>query len=107
MNDERKTKKQLIDELEELRGRKDAFQGMADQSADAITTTDLVGRYTYFSPGAEKLTGFSAEEVLGRYMSEFTLGGHEEAKAIQERLRREEQITNYELPFLRKDGEWM
>ncbi len=35
------------------------------------------------------------------------LGGHEEAKTIQERLRREEQITNYDLTFHKKDGEWI
>lgn len=46
MKDDKKTKKQLIDELDELRGRKGAFQEMAEQSADAITTTDLSGRYT-------------------------------------------------------------
>ncbi len=47
MKDENKTKPQLIDELAELRGRKDAFQEMAEQSADSIVTTDLTGRITY------------------------------------------------------------
>ena len=58
MNDQRKTKKQLLEELEKLRGSKDAFRDIAEQSADAIVTTDLAGRHTYFSPGAERITGF-------------------------------------------------
>jgi len=40
MNDQRKTKKQLIDELAELRGHRSAFQDIAEQSADAIYLTD-------------------------------------------------------------------
>ena len=38
MNDEGKTKQQLFDELEELRGRKDAFWDPAEQSADSLIT---------------------------------------------------------------------
>ena len=37
MNDQRKTKKQLIDELE-LRGRKDAYRDPAEQSVDSLIT---------------------------------------------------------------------
>ena len=37
MNDQRKTKKQLIDELE-LWGRKDAFRDTAKQPADSLIT---------------------------------------------------------------------
>ena len=75
MKDEKKTKQQLIDELAELRGRNDAFQDIAQHSADAIITTDPSGRCTYFSPGSEKLTGYTAEEVLGQRVAEFYPGG--------------------------------
>ena len=107
MNDQRKTKKQLLEDLAELRVRKDAFQDIAEQSADAIVTADLSGRVTYFSPGAEKQTGFSAEEVMGTRLTDFYLrGGYEEAKAIMDRLHQEGQITNYEGAARKKDGEW-
>ena len=107
MNDQSKTKKQLIDELEELRGSKDAFRDITEQSADAIVTADLSGRVTYWSPGAEKQTGYSAEEVLGARLSDFYLrGGYEEAKAIMDRLQQEGQISNYEGACLGKNGEW-
>jgi len=96
MNDQRKTKKQLLEELEELRGSNDAFREIAEQSADAIVTADLSGRITYWSPGAEKQTGYKAEEVVGTRLANFYLrGGYEEARAIMDRLEREGPITNY------------
>ena len=107
MNDQRKTKQQLIDELEELRGSNDAFRDIAEQSADAIVTADLSGRVTYWSPGAESQTGYTAEEIVGTRLSDFYLrGGFEEAKSIMDRLKREGQILNYEGACRRKDGGW-
>ncbi|MCH7841402.1 MAG: GAF domain-containing protein [Chloroflexi bacterium] len=104
MNDQRKTKKQLIDELEQLRGSKDAFKDIAEQSPDCIVTTDLSGRVTYWSPGAEKMTGYSAEEVLGTRVAENYKGGYEEASSIMELLQRDGQVVNYEITLRKKDG---
>ena len=104
MNDQRKTKKQLIDELEELRGRKDAFKDIAEQSPDCIVTTDLSGRVTNWSPGVEKMTGYSAEEVLGTRVAEIYKGGYEEASSIMELLQRDGQVVNYEITLRKKDG---
>ena len=104
MKDENKTKKQLIDELAELRGRKDAFQEIAEQSADIICTTDLSGRITYWSPGGEKLLGYAAEDALGNRVAGYYQGGDEEARALMVRLQQEGQILNYELTLRKKDG---
>ena len=106
MNDQQKTKQQLIEELQELRGRKDAFQDIAEQSADAIVTADLAGRFTYFSPGAERITGFSAEEALEMRVAEIYKGGYEEASSLMELLQREGQVVNYEITLRKKDGGW-
>ena len=65
MKDEQKTKKQLVDELDELRGCKDACRDMGEQPTDAIVTTDLSGGLTYFSPGFENMSSYSAEQILG------------------------------------------
>ncbi|MCH7841775.1 MAG: GAF domain-containing protein [Chloroflexi bacterium] len=104
MNDQQKTKQQLIEELQELRGRKDAFQDIAEQSADAIVTADLAGRFTYFSPGAERITGFSAEEALEMRVAETYKGGYEEASSLMELLQRDGQVVNYEITLRKKDG---
>jgi PAS domain S-box-containing protein len=106
MNDDQKSKEQLVKELEELRGSKDAFQGIVEQSADCIVTTDLAGRCTYFSPGAVKMTGFSAAEVLGTPVADVYKGGYEAASSIMDLLQREGQVVNYEIAIRKKDSGW-
>ncbi len=50
-------------QVEEL---KDYLQGLIDNSADAIVTTDLDGRVISWNPGAGLIFGFAAEEVFGK-----------------------------------------
>ncbi len=143
MQDERKTKKQLIQELASLRQRtaalealqaehsrvgepvagrtkpeetgramaaaiaRDSLQLIVENSADAIAVSDNHGRVTYFSPGAEELFGFRADEMLGRPVAEFYRSGLKEVRALMERLRAEGRVRNYETAMRRKDGRWM
>ena len=58
MSDKRKTKSELIAELDELRRLYEAaagdlgfFKSILDQSPDAIVTTDTKGKITYWTPG--------------------------------------------------------
>jgi len=37
---------------------------------DAIISTDISGRITYLNPAAEKMTGWPAQEALGRPLAE-------------------------------------
>ncbi|MGH7535483.1 MAG: hybrid sensor histidine kinase/response regulator, partial [Gemmatimonadales bacterium] len=39
---------------------------LLNQTSDAIMVADLEGRYTFWNAGAERITGWSAEEILGR-----------------------------------------
>ena len=39
-------------------------------SSDAIISTDISGRITYLNPAAERMTGWSVQEALGRPMAE-------------------------------------
>ncbi|MGB0121457.1 MAG: EAL domain-containing protein [Solirubrobacterales bacterium] len=43
-------------------------------SHDAITSQDCEGRFISWSPGAERVFGFSADEVVGRHVSEIFPG---------------------------------
>ena len=45
---------------EEVRSGRDFLQSIAENSANAIVTTDVHGRVTYWSPGAEELAGYRA-----------------------------------------------
>jgi PAS domain S-box-containing protein len=89
------------------RHTRDFLQSIAENSADAIVTTDGRGRITYFSRGAEDLFGWKADEILGRPVAEFYPGGREEARSVMRRLEREGRIRNYETAFWAKDGRWV
>ena len=92
---------------EEVRGTRDFLQSIAANSADAIVTADVHGRVTYFSPGAEELLGYRAEDSLGTRAVDYYRGGLEEARAFMQRLRVEGRIRNYETALRTKDGGWV
>ena len=89
MNNERKTKKQLAAEISRLGKRLDLFQGLVENSPDAIVMTDAQGLITYFSPGAVALGGWTSEEMLGTLGADFYQGGVEEAREVMRLLRQE------------------
>ncbi|HEV8438353.1 MAG TPA: GAF domain-containing protein [Methylomirabilota bacterium] len=91
----------------EVRDARDFLQSIASASADGIITTDVHGRFTYFSPGAEEMFGYEAAEMLGRPAAEFYRDGAEQARAVMTRLEAEDRIRNQELPFRAKDGGWV
>ncbi|MBI2460277.1 MAG: PAS domain S-box protein [Candidatus Rokubacteria bacterium] len=90
-----------------FQGSRDFLQAIAEASADAIVTTDLHGRFTYFSPGAEAIFGYRAEEVLGQRIAGYYRNGMKEARAVMERLIAEGQIRHYETALRAKDGRWI
>jgi len=47
-------------------GSEDALHRLADALPDALFTIDLEGRVTYWNRAAERITGWSAQEALGR-----------------------------------------
>ena len=92
---------------EEVRGTRDFLQSIAENSVDAIVTTDVSGRVTSWSPGAEELLGYRAKEAFGLTGTGFYRGGLEEARAVMRRLRAEGRIRNYETVLRTKDGCWV
>jgi PAS domain S-box-containing protein len=92
---------------EAVRDARDFLQSIAENSVDAIGTTDIRGRITYYSPGAEQLLGYRADEMLGQRGADFYRGGEEEGRAIMQRLRAEGQIRNYETTLRARDGRWV
>ncbi|MFQ5829716.1 MAG: PAS domain S-box protein, partial [Candidatus Methylomirabilia bacterium] len=92
---------------EQARSTRDFLHSITENSADAIITTDIRGRITYFSPGAEEIFGYQAEEILGRPAAEYYRSGPEEARAVMDRLRADTQVRNHEAAFRHKDGRWV
>lgn len=72
---------------------------------DAIVTKDLHGVITSWNQGAEKLFGYTAEEMIGQPVLKLIPPGHrDEEPKILERIRRGERIEHYESIRVRKDG---
>jgi PAS domain S-box-containing protein len=72
---------------------------------DAIISKDLNGIIISWNAGAERLFGYSADEVIGNPITILIpLDRHDEEPAILERLRRGERIDHYETVRRRKDG---
>ncbi len=86
---------------------RDFLHSIAANSADAIVTTDVRGRVTYVSPGAEEMFGYRGAEVLGQPAASFCRSGEAEAEAVMARLRAEGRIRNYETAVRVRDGRWV
>lgn len=51
---------------EELRATKDFLERLIDSTVDAIVAADIEGRVILFNEGAERIFGYSEEDVIGR-----------------------------------------
>ena len=74
-------------------------------SDDAIVGKDLNGIITTWNSGAERLFGYTAEEIVGKPVTILIPPDrHDEEPSILERVRRAERIDHYETVRRRKDG---
>lgn len=83
---------------------KEYLEAIVTSTSDAICTTDTHGRVIYFSPGAERMLGFSGAEMAGRYTHQLYAGGHREAQRIMRTLRKNGLLQNHETILKAKGG---
>jgi PAS domain S-box-containing protein len=78
---------------------------IVESSDDAIVSKTLDGIITSWNPAAEKLFGYSSEEIVGRPIAALApLDRENEMPAILERIRRGEKVDHFETVRRRKDG---
>ncbi|QBR71155.1 histidine kinase [Beijerinckiaceae bacterium] len=78
---------------------------IVENSDDAIISKDFDGIITTWNPGAERLFGYTAEEVIGKPITILIPPERQdEEPGILERIRQGERIHHYETVRLRKDG---
>ena len=74
-------------------------------SDDAIASKDLTGVVTSWNRAAERLFGYTAQEMIGRPIAVLAAPGREdEMPAILERIRRGERVDHFETVRRRKNG---
>jgi len=76
-----------------------------ESSGDAIISKDLDELVTSWNKEAERLFGYSADEIIGKPITVLVPPDrHNEELGIIERLRQGERVLRYETVYLRKDG---
>ncbi len=78
---------------------------IVESSDDAIISKNLDGIITSWNKGAERLYGYTAEEIVGKPLSLLVPPDHpDELPEIMERIRRGERVEHFETQRVRKDG---
>src|SRR5262249_39844424 len=76
-----------------------------ESADDAIISKTLDGIITSWNKGAERIFGYTADEVIGKPVTILIPEGHlDEEPAILAQLRAGKRIEHYETIRLRKDG---
>src|SRR5204862_6834931 len=76
-----------------------------ETSDDAIVSKDTNGIVTSWNNGAERVFGYTADEMIGKpIMTLVPPDRHDEEPEILERIRRGERFDHYETVRQRKDG---
>src|SRR4029453_8996216 len=89
--------------------RRQAKAGLAfaasivESSDDAIVAMTLYGMITNWNAGAERLYGYTAREVFGRWPSGITIP-EDDLPQILKRVGRGERVTHYETVGVKKNG---
>jgi PAS domain S-box-containing protein len=86
----------------EIRSR---LAAIVDSSDDAILSKDLNGIITSWNPGAERIFGFTAAEMIGRpIMTIIPQELHEDEQRILDTIARGERIDHFETVRVTKSG---
>ena len=91
---------------EALRISERKYSDLVQQSPDAIISLDKIGNFLSFNPAAERVSGFSAQEVIGRH---FTRVGFLDKESIATLLKEfgliltGEERQPFDLVITRKD----
>lgn len=88
---------------DELRAR---LAAIVDSSDDAIISKSLDGTIQSWNKGAERIFGYSADEIIGKQISVLLPpGGPSEGLSLVERLKGGERSETFEAVRCRKNGE--
>ncbi|MBP7736079.1 MAG: PAS domain S-box protein [Spirochaetes bacterium] len=94
-----------IRDKEALRRSEERFRGVVERNFDIIFMMDTEGRITYMSPSITAMSGFRADELVGKmfgnYLDDDVAGI---GRLIFGDLLKGKEIIGYETSFKKKDG---
>ncbi|HEU4433140.1 MAG TPA: PAS domain S-box protein [Pyrinomonadaceae bacterium] len=88
-----------------LRESEERYRELFENSKDAFYVHDINGIYTSVNRAAEKLSGYSRDQIVGRHFSEFMTPQH--AQVVQRQLQKKLETageTTYEIEMITKKG---
>lgn len=98
------TKRKQVEEA--LEREEEKFRALVENTVDWVWQVDASGRYTYVSPQAEKLLGYTSDEILGK--TPFDFMSTEEAARIEtiflQAVKNRERILSLEDSLYAKGG---
>jgi len=90
---------------EKLVESENKYRTLAEASSDLILSFDITGKLTYLSPAVKKITGYSADEVLGKNFWDFIAPEYVESTIEKFKLGiNGADIPLYEIDLLHKSG---
>jgi PAS domain S-box-containing protein len=97
----------------EIERQRTILQSVTDNATSALIMMDREGRSTFWNPAAERMTGYSANEVTGRTLHELIHHTHpdgtpfpREECPIDRALPRGAAVQGHEDVFIRKSGDF-
>ncbi|HEV2580110.1 MAG TPA: PAS domain S-box protein [Ktedonobacteraceae bacterium] len=94
-----------IAERKKVDERLRTLAAIVESSDDAILSKDLEGTITSWNRAAERIYGYTAEEMVGQPVTLlFPRGRQDEFTGIMARIRRGERVDHYETQRVSKDG---
>jgi PAS domain S-box-containing protein len=99
-----KQEREAIEAKNRIEELKDYLQGLIENSADAIVTSDLNDVVTSWNIGAEKIYGYTKEEAIGRFLPFIPDFLIDMEKNYSERVKNGETIKDIETVRRTKDG---
>jgi PAS domain S-box-containing protein len=98
---------QLVEErTTELATSERKYRLLVDNMADVVFTIDLKGNYTFCTPQAEKMTGYTTQQLLSMNMSELIAPEHlpRVLKSLELRVRVQTELPPIRFDIIRANG---
>jgi len=95
----------LLERYEELSEREEKYRILIETIRDIVYTVDREGLFTYLSPMAEIITGYSQSELIGQMFEDVLLPIHREVarKNFEENFKAE-TVSSYQVSIISKEG---